>query len=298
VKVDLDALAPEERRLLLVASDATYARLTESVDWKQVAKVIGFAALGALLPPVALLPYASAVIGSAVARTQYFNPTLARAIREGRDVRNVRFRVGELPIPHVPPGEAARRFQFDHGMPEDGAAYALNPVRGDHYVRLALINERMAAEKLAAFLRLCGALGAEEIAVTSGETLERQGRGGATTPLPDAAGQLGLHATFRSAHEVERAVVARFDRTGAPPHVPDDVRPWLSVDPLLEAMANARLHHGLREHACTLSFHDAVDVGAEACLALEGKGIDVGGRYHALTASRWSFAVRFFSAAS
>jgi hypothetical protein len=296
VKVDLDTLAPEERRIVLVATDETYARLTESIDWKQIAKVAGFAMLGALLPPVALLPYASAVIGRAIAGTQYLTPTLARAVREGREVRSARFKVGELPIPHVAPVEAARRFRFDHGMPEDGSAYVLNPVRVDHYVRPALINERMAAEKLAAFMRLCGALGAEEIAVTSGETLDVEGRLAAAAPLPDAAGQLGLHAQFRNAREVERGVVARFDRSGAAPFVPDDVRPWLAIDPLLEAMANGRLQHGLREQACTLSFRDVVDIGAEACLALEGKGIDVGGRYRALTSSRWSFVVKFYAA--
>jgi len=294
VKVDLDTLAPEERRIVLVASDETYARLTAAIDWKQVAKVAGFAVLGALVPPVSLIPYASAVIGRALAGTTYLTPTLARAVREGREVRIARFRVGELPIPHVPPAEAARRYRFDHGMPEDGTAYVLNPVRTDHYVRPAVINERLAAEKLAAFMRLSGALGAEEIVVTSGEILDVDARGVATTPLPDAAGQIGLHAGFRNVRQVERGVVARFDRIDAAPHVPNDLRPWLAVDPLLEAMAENRLQHGLREQACTLSFHDLVDLGTEACLALEGKGIDVGGRYHRLTASRWSFVVRFY----
>lgn len=294
MKVDLDTLAPEERRIVLVASDETYARLVQTIDWKQVAKVAGFAVLGALVPAVSVLPYASAVIGSALAGTSYLTPTFARALREGRDVRSARFRVGELPIPHVAPTEAARRFRFDHGIPEDGSAYVLNPLRTDHYVRPALINERLAAEKLAAFIRLCGALGAEEIVVTSGETVDAGGRAAAAAPLPDAAGQLGLHASFRSKHQVERGVVARFDRTDVAPHIPEEVRPWLAVDPLLEAMAESRLRYGLREQACTLSFRDVVDLGAEACLALEGKGIDVGGRYHALTASRWSFVVRFY----
>jgi hypothetical protein len=281
VKVDLDALAPEERRIILVASDDTYRRLTQQIDWKAVAKMVAVR----LMPGLALVPIVSAVIGERLARNGYLLPTWTRPL-------STPLRTGELPIPHVGPADAARRFRFDH-LPHDGAAYVLNPMRADHYVRPAEINERIAQEKLSAFLRLCAALGAEEVIVTSGETIDRDGGGRLSSPLPDAAGQIGLHATFRSASQVERGVVARFDAPKEQPHVPEDLRSFLAIDPIVEGMARSRLEHGLREQACTLTFNDAVDIGSEVCLALEGKGIDVGGRYRSLSASRWSFVVRF-----
>lgn len=285
MKLDLDALAPEERRILLVASDETYRRLTEKIDWAAVGKLAAFRLLSSAVPVLTLLPLISATVGEKLARTGYLVPTWARTL-------STPLRAGELPLPHVSPAEAARRFRFDH-LPHDGAAYVLNPVRRDHYVSPSLINERLAQEKLRAFLHLCGALGAEEVIVTSGEVLDRGGRASATSPLPDAAGQVGLHASFRSAREVERSIVARFDRPTAKPSIPDDVRGWLAIDPIVEGMANNRIQHGLREQACTLTFNDVVDVDAEACLSLEGKGIDVGGKYHSLQASRWSFVVKF-----
>ncbi|MBI2395748.1 MAG: hypothetical protein HYV09_39650 [Deltaproteobacteria bacterium] len=293
MKVDLDTLAPEERRLILVASDATYRTLTERVDWKSIGKLAAFRVISTAAPVLSLLPYVSATVGDALARSGWLAPTWTRALASLSDLRAPSFRVGEIPIPHLPPGEAARRFRFDHGAPEDGAAYVLNPVRADHYVRPASLNERLAQEKLAAFLRLAAALGASEVIVTSGESLDTEGRAAAGAPLPDAAGQIGLHASFRSAREVDRGVVARFDRPTAPAAVPEDLRGWLAVDPILDGLARTRLEARLVELACTLSFADVVDVGAEACLALEGKGIDVGGRYRALRASRWSFVVRF-----
>ncbi len=289
VKLDLDVLAPEERRLILVATDETYRRLTERIDWAAVSKQAAFRLLSAAAPVVSLLPLVSSTFGDKLARSGYLSPTWVRALA---GLRSSPMRTGEIPLPHLAPGEAARRFHFDHGMPEDGSAYVLNPVRADHYVRPALINERLAQEKLRAFLRLCASLGAEEVVVTSGETLERDGRLGAT--LPDAAGQLGLHAAFKSAREVERGVVARFDRGVAPPSIPDDVRGFLALDPIVEGMAQNRIEHGLREQACTLTFGESVDLGADALLALEGKGIEVGGRYRSLATSRWTFVVRFY----
>lgn len=279
MKVDLDSLAPEERRIILVANDETYRRLTEKIDWAAVAKMLAVR----LVPGLSLVPLISTLIGDRLARNGYLLPTWTRTL-------STPLRSGELPLPHLGPSEAARRFRFDH-LPHDGAAYVLNPVRADHYVAPALINERLAQEKLRAFLRLCASLGAEEVMVTSGETIDRAARAGGT--LPDAAGQIGLHAGFRSSREVERGVVARFDRSDAPPSIPDDVRPWLALDPIVEGMAQNRIEHRLREQSCTLTFNDVVDLGAEACLSLEGKGIDVGGRYRALRASRWSFTVMF-----
>lgn len=294
MKVDLDRLAPEERRLILVATDETYRALTARIDWTTVARTaiarVAFASAPLLRAAPLLLP----AIGATLARSGYLGPTFARAAQELGPLRKRAFRVGEIPIPHLSPREARARFRFDHDLPEDGAAYVLDPVHDDRYVRPALVNERLAQEKLAAFLRLASALGAEEVAVTAGELARTHASGVVESPLPEIAGKLGLDVRLDAGHRVERAVVARFAAPTRPPYVPSDIERWFAIDPVLSALAETRLEGRLLEQAFSLSFDDVVDVGARACLELEGKGLDVGGRYHALTASRWSFHVRFF----
>jgi hypothetical protein len=281
MKVDLDTLAPEERRLILVASEETYARLRTRIDWLATARSLATRLASLVTPATLIAPF----VGDALARSGYLAPTWARASRASRAPSSL----GEIAIPHVSPREAAARFRFDHGMPEDGAAYVLNPVRADHYVRPALINERLAQEKLAAFIRLASSLGAAEVEVESGEVVGREGA--ISVPLSEASGQIGLHVKGGGA--ITRQIVARFDPPDAPPHVSAELAAWLAIDPVLEGVARARLEGKLVEQTFALSFRDVVDVGARACVELEGKGIDVGGRYHALHASRWSFHIRF-----
>jgi hypothetical protein len=278
MKVDLDTLAPEERRLILVASEETYARLRTRIDWLATARSIATRLASLMTPATLIAPF----VGNALARSGYLAPTWARVSRASLDR-------GEIAIPHVSPREAAARFRFDHGIPEDGAAYVLNPVRADHYVRPALINERLAQEKLSAFIRLAASLGAAEVEVESGEAIGRDGS--ISIPISEVAGQIGLHV--KGGGTVARQIVARFDPPDAPPHVSPELQPWLAIDPVLEGLAHARLEGKLVEQTFALSFRDVVDVGARACVELEGKGIDVGGRYHALHASRWSFHIRF-----
>lgn len=287
VRVDLDTLSAEQRRLLLVASDATYRELTRRVDWRGVGKLTG-----ALLAPWAL---PGMLFGSALASSAYLAATWRGMSGRGARARLVpRLRVGELPIPHVTPDEARALFRFDPGSPEDGAAYVLSPWRRDYYLRPASANERLAQEKLSAFLQLTAALGAREVQVTGGEQLERRALGFAPIPLSSIAGQLGLRAKFKNGGGVQRTAIAKFSRPLEPPRVPEALRPWLAAEPVLEGMAATRIAGSAEELGVALVFRDELDVTARACLELGRKGLNIGGAYQRVHASEWAFRVRFW----
>lgn len=291
MRVDLDTLSAEERRILLVASDATYRSLTERPDWRAIGKLAG-----GVLAPFAL---PGMVLGSALASSAYLASTWRRVGTQnepnGKLFRLPRLRVGELPIPHVTPSEARARFRFDPGDPEDGGVYVLSPCRADYYLRPASANERLAQEKLSAFLQLAGALGARDVEVTAGEQLEHRAFGWATVPLSSVAGQLGLRAKFKNGGGVQRTALAKFSRPTLPPHVPQALRPWLAVEPVLDGMAKTRLAGNVEELGVALVFRDELDITGQACLELAQKGLNIGGAYQRVRASQWAFRVRFWS---
>src|SRR5690349_21554803 len=123
MKADFDRLAPEERRIILVASAQKYAEIVSQLDKE---KLVG------LLP--VLLAGGLGVV-SASAASLFVLQALGSAYRgllrspsgdDGpKDLRNLAKRAltkGEIVLPHLSPLEAARRFRFDIGDPEDGAA--------------------------------------------------------------------------------------------------------------------------------------------------------------------------------
>jgi hypothetical protein len=287
VRVDLDTLSAEQRRLLLVASDATYRALTERIDWRGIGKLTG-----AVLAPFAL---PGLLLGSALASSAYLAATWRGMSQRGaRSPLVPRLRVGELPIPHVTPEEAGALFRFDPGDPEDGAAYVLSPWRRDYYLRPASANERLAQEKLAAFLQLTAALGARDVEVTGGEQLERRAFGFAPIPLQNVAAQLGLRAKVKNGGSVQRTAIAKFSRPLEAPRVPEALRPWVAAEPVLEGMAATRLSGSAEELGVALVFRDEIDVAARACLELGRKGLNIGGAYQRVHASEWAFRVRFW----
>lgn len=291
MKVDFDQLDTEQRRILLVASDDRYRALTDAID----RRAVGLGVLAALT--VGQLSLISAVVGAGAASSTYLAATfgytgarLSARIRKPWDW----FRVGEIPIPHLSPAEAARRFDFDLGGPEEGAAYVLNPVRPRYYLRPAIANERLAQERLSAFLQLCSSLGAREVTVTSGETLSGKGGGKGGVPLPKAAAQIGLQANFSTDHEVARAAVARFGKPKKAPSVPAELRGWLDRDPVLDGLARSRMEGSVEELGVVLSFRDEIDLSASLCVDMARKGISVGGTYQTVATSRWAFQVSFW----
>jgi hypothetical protein len=291
MKVDLDALQPEERRILLVASPQKYDELVARLDAKKLVALAALPVLGPLL----------GIFGSALRMSAYLAGTwtavgrLAR--RQGEDDRSFLQRLvtkGPVLIPHIDPSEARKRFRFEMGGPEDGAAYVLSPTAPDYYMLPAVANERLAQEKLAAFVQIAAALGARRIAIASAEVRAQTGRADARIPLAQAAAQLGIVARFDARGAVERQVLMEFDPPRVAPHLPSGFDAWLEAEPLLRTLVKTRLSGQPRSARVSLEFGDVLDVGVAATAELAGRGIRVGGPYRSVARSSWSFEIEYW----
>ena len=299
MKIDFDGLPPESRALILVASDDAYRALAAQIDPLKIAKLAA-----PLLLPGGLI---GAVFGPAASASAYLASTWATVaaarrlggrqeveVGEPRSIIDRLIRRGDLPVPHLAPEEAARRFRFDPGGPRDGAAYVLNPFVRDHYLAPANANERLAQEKVSAFMRIGSALGARTIEILSADAVSRSGKGGADVPLPQRATQIGLHVSFDARGAVNRQVLMEFDAPRVAPHVPEDLRGFLDADPVLRALVTTRLEGRPRRARVSLQLGDAIDVDAGVTEGLARRGVHVGGKYRRVATSVWHFEIEYY----
>lgn len=300
MKVNFNNLAVDERRIVLVASDSKYEEIIDQTDWKMVLLAAGGPIsyyLGGVV--AAGLALAGALFGTAAAST-YLGvtfiamDTIAKKRAKERPFFKRVFTKGELPIPHLPPAEARSRFRFDVGGPDDGAVYIANPCLPDHYLPPAVVNERLAQEKLSAFMQIASALGAKKIDVKSGESIKTEAKGDADLPLPEAAAQVGLGVNFKSSNTFDRQVVAEFGKPTKAPHVPDGFEGWLDMEPTLRGMVRTRLDGEPTKIGVSLQFGSMVDIGADATAKFADRGLKVGGTFRKVATSRWTFDVEFW----
>lgn len=297
MKTDFDRLAPEERRILLVASDEKYRALTTELDKRTLLGLLGLLAAGGVtvLGAGAASVFLSKALGAA-----YKGLLRAPGDSQPRDLKSLvtgALTKGEILLPHLSPQEAAQRFRFDFGDPEDGAAYLANPLARDEYLRPAVANERLAQEKLSAFVRLTAALGAKRIVLVSADSEHRKAGGKASVPLPDLAAQIGIHATFESDGSATRQVFMELDPPRAAPSIPEGLDPWLKADPVLRALAETRMTARPRLARAALSFGETIDFGADAMATLAklaGRGVELGGTYRRVAKSTFSFEVEYY----
>ncbi len=256
MKVNFDRLQAADRRAILVASDATYERLTEYIDRAWIDRLRQLPGVGAL---------ASKIPRRSIA------------------------------IPHLSPEEAARRFRFDVGGAVDGHAYVMNPYQVDHYWRPAEARERLAREKLAAFSRIAAALGAKEVTLLSGEARERRASGALGGPLPPQfAAQLGLKATAGRSSKTDRQVRWSFDPPDVEPYLPDDLLAWTTQDPLLRAFVQNRLEAHPTRMKVDLTVGEELNLGLDLAAKLSDVGVEVGGTGRTVNGSQWTFDVEFW----
>jgi len=286
--VDFDHLRPEERRLVLVASEVKYRELMAQLDWRKVVALVGGPLAGGIVGVIAT------ALGPTLAASGYLASTFQASETRKQGFLERLTTKGEIPIPHLSPRDAVERFRFDHGHPVDGAAYVLDPCVEDHYLAPAVANERLAQEKLAAFVQIAASLGARRIEIVSGEVLSRGAGANVDVPLDEAAGQVGLTARFDQKNSVARQVYVELDEPPLPPHLPEALARWTEVDPQLRALVQLRLNARPRTAKISLRFENTIDLDARAIAELASRKIGVGGEYRTLTASLWSFDVEFW----
>lgn len=261
---DIKSMSPEQRRVLLIASESELDRLRRTVDWKTVARDVV-----SMLAPFG------------------FYTALWDLVVKNQSVPT------DIPWPHISPEEAARRYTFDLGHPQDGTAYILNPVAADHYLLPATANERFVQEKVAAFIEISEAIGAKSLTVKSG-TLNRKEANGEFS-IQDAAGQAGLGVSFNENHTIERQALVEFGPPTDQPHLPEGMQPWLTHDPILRSFVTTRLRqHRLTKAAVTLRLGESVELVSELTAKLPAMGIKAGGSYKQVLDSTWSFEVDFW----
>jgi len=201
---------------------------------------------------------------------------------------------GEIPIPHLSPSEAIDRFSFDHGHPNEGTAYILHATNPNYYLLPSVANERLAQEKVAAFTRLVSALGGKRMELISAEMLEKGGKGKAGVPLPQAAAQVGIEASFSERGDVKRSVYSEFAEATKNPAVPDELASWLDVDPMFKSLASTRIDGELIKTKASLVIESCLDFGASAQAAINTFNVNVGGQYRKVAKSVWSFEIEFW----
>lgn len=198
-----------------------------------------------------------------------------------------------IPWPHLTPEEAARKYEFDMGHPQDGTAYIQNPSARDHYLLPALANERFVQEKVAAFVEIAEALGAKQLTLKSGSVKTKEGK--AEASLESAAGQAGLGVSFGANHSVDRQVLMEFAEPVEGPHMPEQLKGWLVQDPILRSFVTTRLRRQrLLKAAVSLKLSESVELAAELTTTLPKMGIKTGGQYRDVQESTWAFEVEFW----
>ncbi len=116
MRTNFEDLRPEERRMILVASDEKYAELKNQTDWKKLLWV-GLGPTGLLASQFVL--QLGPLLGKSAAGSAYLATTwssLAQRVREDH-IFDILFAKGEIPIPHLSPREAAERFKFVGALP-------------------------------------------------------------------------------------------------------------------------------------------------------------------------------------
>lgn len=290
MKADFDTLEPEERRLILVCSDGLYEELTSSLHLALIRILRRFFGLTASRSPLKEHPLASV----------YYQTSFDAwdRVAKARVGSFFEFMKEEIPIFHLSPREASRRFQFDFGHPHDGTAYALHPCDSNRYLLPSAASERFAQEKMSAFQQIAGALGARRVELLSGDVSGKSAALRGAIPLPKVAAQLGLSADFDDGSKLERQVYAEFGKPTQAPYVPSSLERWVDEDPSLRALVNTRLQANVERARASLVFQDTFNLGAGLSAMVEQWKLEIGGQYRQFHESTWSFDIQFWPKAA
>lgn len=197
------------------------------------------------------------------------------------------------PWQHLAPADAAQQFVFDPGHPKDGTLYLKNPYRPNVLLLPATASERIAQDKLGAFVEIAQDLGASEIKILSAEA--RESTKGAQIGLAGIGSSLGLKAMISNTGDVSRVVCFNFGPPTRPNTFRSEMSCWLIENPTLRALVEGRLRNGNTQSALVeLNVQSAVEKSLEADVSRFKIGI--GGELRTVTSSTWRFEVKFWEA--
>lgn len=266
MKVKFDDLIPAERQLILVASDEKYKALVSAIPWER--RLIAM--------PDMFLPYRF----------------LLNFVPIGKDKLRQMLRRGEIPIPHLSPAEAVDRYYFDYGHPLDGGAYIAHPMQDEHYLIPAFANERLAQEKVTAFLDLTAALGAKKLQIVSAEFLDKK-----LAERPDIlekTARVGIEYSQMSKVDDSAYVFREFQKPTHRQYVPNHVKRWLDEDPIFSCLANGRLKANVLTDQAQLRVENRLSISSSLTLGLKKKGIYAGGKSRDVVSAIFVFFIEYW----
>lgn len=82
-----------------------------------------------------------------------------------------------------------------------------------------------------------------------------------------------MRVEFDSRGVFVKHVYSRFGPPRFPPHVPDNLRPWVEMDPDLRTMARDRIEGHLLENHVTLEFKERMGAGGDVAATVAGRGL-------------------------
>ena len=266
MRVNFDELHPIERTVILVASNDKYKELTEKILLK---KLIPFL-------PLYLLPYG------------FLLPLLEFGLHKFKE----HLKRGEIPLPHLSPKEAVNRFNFDHGHPVDGGVYLFHPVLENHYLVPSVANERLAQEKVAAFINLTAALGAKTVKLITADFLDK--KNAASIDITKDAARYGIHISKDKNTENFTHLFKEYEKPRQKPYVPEQVIRWLDEDPLFRSIANGRTKAKIKIDKAHLHIKNHYQIDSSITLGLENKGIYAGSELRNVYSSVYSFEIEYW----
>jgi len=201
-----------------------------------------------------------------------------------------------VPLVLYTPPEAIRLFKFEVGhTPKDGSVYVQHPVMPDTYIAPEEFSRTLGKEKEAAFLQLASALGAKELRLVNAKVHSKKGLFRAKVSVPEAAAEVGVKGVeYDKEGSFIRKVYSEFGKPRSAPHVPDDLQPWVDMDPDLRTMKRDRIEGHLIKNHITLEFKERMGIGGEVAAKVAGRGLTAGGKYEAIQHSVWHFEAEYW----
>ncbi|WP_421259847.1 hypothetical protein [Aeromonas sp. 600774] len=193
------------------------------------------------------------------------------------------------------PRDAVNQFKFNVGLtPPDGSIYIQHPIQHERYIVPEEFSIVLSREKEAAFRLLASSLGAKKLSLIHAEVRTKRGIIGGTISISEAASEIGIKASFDNSNRMTRSVYSEFGLPRHPPHVPEDLKPWVDMDPDLRTMAHDRVNGSLLKNFIKLEFKEDLGIGGSIASKISSYDINSSLKYKSLSHSIWSFEVEYY----
>jgi hypothetical protein len=183
-----------------------------------------------------------------------------------------------------------KAYSFPPGHPQDGVAYAVNPVEPTVYYTFAEFQQRVFESKVTEAMRLLAALGARSVAIQQVAGKRRDVAASVDASLPSVV-EAGATLKRERADYGEVRYEASFQPSHTP-RIPDGLR-WYPYELVWQNIADLRLYGGMTDFKFVVRFETNYGISAELGLKFAGKGLGLGGQFSEFTTTEWEMSGEF-----